>query len=443
MSGHSPSLFPESLSQAKPERAMNTPAAASSNTDLLFVYFAYALRYLYLLILTPFYGRVLGVEGYAQVLAAMSLMNMVWLFVSWGFVPAGGREIATAPRTGYAAIFWQHVSARALLSALALVGGLAATLASPILASHPLIGVCAVLLGIVSAYNLGWYFTASARPRHTVKLEVLGFILSLVPILSLVRAPDDAWIVLACLLGSGVLALALAHWWVRREIRPAAVSPTQGLALIRSSSTLFVYTCSSTLLVASSTYLLSLLSSGSEVGSFGAAERLVSVGLSVMGPAGQIFVPRITALFVQDEAEAYRVIGKAAWLLGGIGLAGLIASLLLGHWVVGLIFGPGFEASVPVLHLLACVFPLAAINQIIGAYVLVPQHREGLLTRITLSGAGLSLLCAIPAGLAWGAMGMAAARVGGELAVAALLLWMSWRMGILQRLINPDAEKKA
>jgi PST family polysaccharide transporter len=441
MSGHSTSLHHPSRSNAAERPAMNARALPSQHTDLLFVYLAYALRYLYLLILTPFYGRVLGVEGYAQVLAAMSLMNMVWLFVSWGFVPAGGREIATAPRSGYGGIFWQHVSARALLSTLALGGGIVATLASPILASHPVIGVCAVLLGIVSAYNLGWYFTASERPRHTVKLEVLGFVLSLIPILSLVRAPGDAWVVLACLLVSGVMALALAHWWVRHEISPARFSPAAGLALVRSSSTLFVYTCSSTLLVASSTYLLSLLSSGSEVGSFGAAERLVSVGLSVMGPASQIFVPRITALFLHDEGAAFRMVRKAALLLGGIGLSGLVASLLLGHWVVRLIFGAGFEASVPVLHLLAIVFPLAAINQIIGAYVLVPQHREGLLTRVTLIGAGLSLLCAIPAGLAWGALGMAAARVGGELAVAAMLLLTSWRMGILQRLLDPESEK--
>lgn len=56
-----------------------------SRSDLIFVYAAYTLRYLYLLLLIPFYGRVLGVEGYAVVLAAMSLMAIVWRFVDWGF----------------------------------------------------------------------------------------------------------------------------------------------------------------------------------------------------------------------------------------------------------------------------------------------------------------------------------------------------------------------
>ncbi len=417
--------------------ADNAPVIRSrrERADLVFVYAAYALRYVYLLVLTPFYGRVLGVDGYAQVLAAMSLMNMVWLFVSWGFVPAGGREIATAQPGAWGGIFWKHFSARTLLAGLAIVAGCVASLASPVLAAQPMIGVCAVLLGIVSAYNLGWYFTASQRPRATVKLEVLGFLLSLVPILLLVRHKDDAIIVLSCLLVSAVISLALAHWWVRREIRPLQFAAAQGRKLIAASTTLFIYNCSSAILVASSTFLLSLLASTSEVGHFGAAERLVSVGLSVMSPAGQIFIPRITALFARDENAAYGEVRKALFLLLGTGFAGLACSLLLGPWIVPLIFGHGFEGSVPVLRTLAFVFPLSALSLIVGNYILVPLHQEKILTRITIGGALLNLLIAVPASLAWGAMGMAAARVAGEAVVASLLLHAIWRMGILGRLV--------
>ncbi len=425
-----------------PSDAASAAQRRRERADLVFVYAAYALRYVYLLVLTPFYGRVLGVEGYAQVLAAMSLMNMVWLFVSWGFVPAGGREIATARRSSYGEIFWKHFSARSLLAGLALVAGVVASLASPVLAAQPLIGLCAVLLGIVSAYNLGWYFTASQRPRATVKLEVLGFILSLVPILLLVRHKDDAIIVLGCLLASALISLLLAHWWVRREILPARLRRSHGVKLVSETGTLFIYNCSSAILVASSTFLLSLLASSSEVGHFGAAERLVSVGLSVMGPAGQIFIPRITALFARDEHAAYGEIRKALAVLFGTGVAGLCFSLALGPWIIPLIFGPGFEGSVPILRMLACVFPLAALTLIIGNYILVPLHQEKILTRITIGGAVLNLLIAIPASLAWGAMGMAIARVAGEAVVASLLLHAIWRMGILERLLADIFRRK-
>jgi len=407
-----------------------------SRADFVFVYLAYALRYLYLLLLIPFYGRMLGVEGYGLVLAAMSLMNMVWLFVNWGFSTTGTRSIATTLPARYAELFGEHFMARATLAVIAVLGGTIAIALSPVLSADPLTAGLALALGIVSAFNLGWYFTGSGRPRSAVKLEVLGFAISLLLILTLVREQDDADLVLASLLCSGVVALAVAHWWVRHEIAQAPLDPKAGLALIRSSSTIFLYSGSSVLLVASSTYLLSILSTQAEVGAFGAAERLVAVGLSVMGPAGQIFVPRITALFLRDEHAAYGLVRKAMLLLVGIGLCGLACSLLLGHWIVPLIFGAGFERSVQILQYLALVFPLNAMTLVLGSYVLIPLHKENTLARVALFGAAVNLLCAIPLGIAHGAQGMAIARIAGELVVLVGLIYSCRDMGILARIFD-------
>jgi len=407
-----------------------------SRADFIFVYLAYTLRYLYLLLLIPFYGRVLGVEGYGVVLAAMSLMTIAWRFVEWGFATVGMRDIATAAPERYAGLFGQQLSARLILAVLALIGGAIAIWLSPVLKAYPVAGMAAVTLGIVSAFNLGWYFTGSSRPRSAVKLEVLGFAVSLALIFSLVRDEGDTDLVMLSLLASGAIALAAAHWLVRREIAKARVSLREGLALVRSSSTVFLYTGTSALLVASSTYLLSILSTSEQVGVFGAAERLIAIGLSVMAPAGQIFVPRITALFVNDTDGAHALIRKAMWLLVGIGACGLLCTLVLGKWVVPLIFGPGFEQSVAILQCMALLFPISAVTLVLSSYVLIPLHKEGLLAKVILFGAALSLLCAVPLGIYYGAMGMAIARVFGELVVFVCLIFLCWKLGILARIFN-------
>jgi len=61
-----------------------------------FVYGGYLMRYVYLIIVVPFYGRVLGVEGYGRVLASMSLMNVIWMLVNYGFSASGMREVSKA-----------------------------------------------------------------------------------------------------------------------------------------------------------------------------------------------------------------------------------------------------------------------------------------------------------------------------------------------------------
>lgn len=62
---------------------------------LAFVYGGYFFRYLYLLILIPFFGRILGPAECGKVLAAMSLVNVVWLAVEYGFPMVGARDVAS------------------------------------------------------------------------------------------------------------------------------------------------------------------------------------------------------------------------------------------------------------------------------------------------------------------------------------------------------------
>ena len=64
--------------------------------ELMAVYVAYAFRYLYPLLLLPYYGRVLGAGGYGVVLAGMSLSNSIWLFVNFGFSTVGARDAVQA-----------------------------------------------------------------------------------------------------------------------------------------------------------------------------------------------------------------------------------------------------------------------------------------------------------------------------------------------------------
>lgn len=110
----------------------STDASANkSRADFFFVYLAYTLRYLYLLLLIPFYGRVLGVEGYGVVLAAMSLMTIAWRFVEWGFATIGMREMATATPDRFGVLMGHHLSARLLLTVAAILGGAAAIMLSP------------------------------------------------------------------------------------------------------------------------------------------------------------------------------------------------------------------------------------------------------------------------------------------------------------------------
>ncbi|MGN6234365.1 MAG: lipopolysaccharide biosynthesis protein [Trinickia sp.] len=400
---------------------------------LVFVYVGYIMRYLYLLVVIPFYGRVLGVTEYGRVLAAMSLMNVIWMLVSFGFTFVGMRDASKAhEKHEHNQIFSLHVSARIAMGCLFGVVGVVATFCSPVLSQRPLIGICATLLGVINGCNVSWLFQGRQHFRTPIILEVIGFVMSLVLVLSLVHAPADSTMVLVSLLVAGVATTAIAYQmtvkdlgWPRLRLRGIA-------ALMRDSTMLFLYSTGSVVLTSASTYLLTLLSTPTEVGYYGAAERFASIGLSLMGPASQVFIPTISRQLAQNDHHGARVTTRrGATLLLGYGFLALGGALVLSPFVLPLILGQAFKPSAHVLQTFAWMFPFSAFNQFVGFYILLPRKKDRLMAVAGLMSASANLTSALLLAPHYGAVGMALARVIGEGTLSLTLLVFAWRTGLL------------
>ncbi|SIT43935.1 Polysaccharide biosynthesis protein [Paraburkholderia ribeironis] len=405
---------------------------ASANV-IAFVYGGYLMRYVYLIIVVPFYGRVLGVTEYGRVLAAMSLMNVIWMLVGYGFTFVGMREVSKAQSVAECnAIFSLHVSARLLLGLLGAVIGIVATMSSPVLSERPLIGLLATLLGIVSALNLGWLFQGRQHFRTPVMIEVFGFALSLVLVLSLVKGPDDAVWVLGSLLISAIASSIISYGLTTYQLGLPRLKLAGVVPLVRGSTALFCYSSGSIMLTMSSTYLLTLLSTPVQVGYFGAAERFAMVGLSLMGPAAQVFIPTISRQLAQaDNDGAHATTRRGAMLLMGYGFLVLCGALTLAPFVVPWILGAAFEPSARVLQVFAWMFPFVAFNGFVALYVFVPRKKDRLLAIAGVVSGLLNLATALFLAPRYGALGMASARVIGEATLAALLMGVMIRLELL------------
>jgi len=392
------------------------------------------MRYIYLIVVVPFYGRVLGVTEYGRVLAAMSLMNVVWMLVSYGFTFVGMREVSKAQgRVEYNSIFSLHLSARLLIGLLGGVVGLVATFCSPILSERPTIGILATVLGIVSGLNLGWLFQGRHRFRTPIMLEFLGFVLSLALILSLVKGPADSSWVLGSLLIAGVITSLIAYGLTFLHIGLPKIRWSGITQLVRDSTMLFCYSTGSVILISSSTYLLTFLSTPSQVGYFGAAERFAAIGLSLMGPAAQVFIPTISRQLAQGNHQgASETTRRGAVLLLSYGLLALCGALVLSPLLLPLILGKAFTPSAAVLQCLAWMFPFAALNQFVGFYVFIPRKKDKSLAVAGVTSGLVNLLAALYLAPRHGAMGMALARVIGEATLSVMLLCLAAHSGLLK-----------
>ncbi|CAB3776297.1 hypothetical protein LMG28614_00186 [Paraburkholderia ultramafica] len=408
---------------------------------IAFVYGGYLMRYVYLIIVVPFYGRILGVAEYGRVLASMSLMNVIWMLVGYGFTFVGMREVSKAQSVaGCNAIYSLHVSARLLLGVLGGCIGIAATMCSPVLSERPVIGLLATLLGVVSGLNLGWLFQGRQHFRTPIMIEVFGFALSLVLVLNLVRGPEDSVWVLASLLVSGVASSVISYGLTTFQLGWPRLKLAGVVPLVRSSTMLFCYSSGSVVLTASSTYLLTLLSTPAQVGYFGAAERFATIGLALMGPASQVFIPTISRQLAQgDKDGAQATTRRGATLLMGYGLLILCGALTLSPFMLPLVLGAAFEPSARVLQVFAWMFPFAAFNEFVAFYVFVPRRKDRLLAIAGVVSGAANLAAALYLAPRYGAIGMASARVIGEITLAAMLMGIMIRLELI--CLVPGAER--
>ncbi|MGC4089024.1 MAG: oligosaccharide flippase family protein [Polyangiaceae bacterium] len=412
---------------------------SSTRRALAFVYVGYTFRYLYLLVLVPFYGRVLGAAEYGRLLAAMSLFQIVWLVAEYGFAPVGARDTAAARgETELARIYSRHLSGRLLTALPAAAIGLCGTLLSPLLRERPLFGVLATLTGLLASFNLGWFFQGVLRFRTSTLLELLGFAINLPLILLLVNGPDDAWRVLGILCGSSLVATVVAHAVALKMLGRARVACAGGRSLVAESSALFAHKGLILLMANSSTYLLSLFASAEQVGYYGAAERLISAALSLMNPANQVLIGTVSKQISarETEARAYALMRTGFLSFAALGVVLLAGTLLLGGPLLPLILGQSFVPSIPMLHVLALIFPFAAIDQVVTGYVLIPLRLDLVVTKVSLNSALVTLLLVVGLGHAFGGIGVAWARSLGAALMAANLIVALRSRHLLQRIFG-------
>lgn len=420
-----------------PSEARPADAPVSTQKSMLFVYAAYLLRYVYLLVLIPYYSRVLGAQEYGRVLAAMALFQIVWMVAEYGFPTAGQRDLKGGRDPALAAReFGRQLSGRCWTSAGALLLGIAGVVASPLLNEQPAMGVLAVATGLVSAFNLGWFFSATLRFRTSVALEVLGFALNLVLILSLVHGPGDGAWVLGSLLISGTLVTLVAHGIALRQLPRQHIRIQGGLRLMHETFALFLNRSVGLVMSSAATYLLGLSASAEQVGYFGAAERLASACMSLLLPAQQVLVGTINFHLTDDEGDtpAYHLMWKAMLFYAAFGITATAGTLLVAPYIVPLILGTGFEPSIHLLRLLAPMLLLGTFSQFAAGCVLSPMRRDLLVTTVTALGAVTMLAGMLIWAPTHGADATALARVAAQAVVAVAFAWVLHREGTFQRI---------
>lgn len=399
-------------------------------TALLTAYAGHVFRYGCIIVLIPFYARVLGASEYGVVLTASALGGFIWIIQNWGFSVFGARAIAVAgTQACRQAELSRQLTARCFMLGFSVAIGVLGTYLSPILREDPVCGLLATAWGILAGTNLGWLFQGLGRFDTSVKAEVLGFGLNLVLALIFVGLMPDARMALLALSISAFISNMYAYIQAAKIFNIAMGSVKDGLRLIKNSFPFFLNTASGTLLATGGGYIVGVYASPSDVAYYGIPEKMVTTVLGLLGPASQVMLPWLAKVRSEGEGGAkYRNAQTVATVcVVAAGLGASLGAYFLSPLLVPLLFGVEYGPAIVVLQYFSPVFIIYAANHTMIVYRLLPAMREKEVGLVMASASILCIVLMLCVASPYGATGVALSRVAAELVVSmllgCLLLW--------------------
>ncbi|MEO5817805.1 MAG: oligosaccharide flippase family protein [Gemmatimonadaceae bacterium] len=377
-------------------------------------------------------ANTLGPKGFGLYLYVLGWSNVAGLLCALEFSNAAVRYVSAYTATG------DWASLRGFLRrSQQIVGGTTLTvslLAVIVIATtnrldHEtefcFLAACAVfpLTSIVqlhAACLLGWKRVRQSQAPFGVIRPAL-FAIGLLTMAKWLGSSFDAADAVAVQFFATGIALFITAWYLRRAMPDAALKATpvyHTMEWIKTSSH-FVAISISQLVLSTQADLLFVgtILGKAEVGLYGAASQLAT--LVGFGSTAIMLIaqPMIADLYARGKIDALIKLSRQIVMLALVAsIPVFVGVLLLGRWLLALIYGPDFEPAFPVLIVLAIAQLIAAVVGMLLGYLFTMTSHQQIATKIIGATAVLNIILALVLTYSMGMIGTATATAISTLA---------------------------
>ena len=364
------------------------------------------------LLTLPYLSRVLGPSHFGAMSLALAVMSYFTLLTDYGFNWSATKQIAENRHDPQAVrrIFWEVMSAKALLACMSLLGVAIVALAVPGRVGGAQALWAAFPLVLASVLTPGWYFQGMERMGVSSWCAIVSNAAAVGLTFLLVHEPQHYWVAILVRSGCVVLAACLVmgvafHGGHLSFVRPSLLAAREQL---RRGWHVFLSSASITLYGSTNSVILGAMAGTQQVGYFSGADRIRFATQSVVSPLSAAVYPRIGSLINRDRPAAFALIRKLLVLQGGGTLLISLSLFAFALWIVQLALGPNYAASVDVLRLLAPIPFLVGLSNIFGVQTMLNLGMQRSFSRILMLSGALNVCLLLPLTYFYGARGAAA-----------------------------------
>jgi O-antigen/teichoic acid export membrane protein len=370
----------------------------------------------------------------------MALMQLVWQIIEWGLPTYGTRELASSlDPVSRASVIAKHTQAKVLLALMVLPLAIAVASRVPVISEEPKMLALALVLAMLGALNLSWFFQGTGSHRLPVTIELLGLLVGTPIIIFGLPHFPFTWFPLLVLVIIGLSAVIFSHAIALRGSRLRLQKWREVLGCIRESSFLFVQRSASTISSPATVFCVGVTASSGVAAPYAVAERLAAIALGFLQPVSQVFFGRVNdkvhqARLKNDEGEQWKAIRLALLVSVLAGGAVLVPLAILSDTAVSFVLGVHDHDLASSLRLLCAAVFWIILFRSLSTYVLIPLRHDRLAALLGLS-AVLSAVSFTAYGALQGVHEAAVGRFAAALFVLVLGFVVIIRMGLHRKLM--------
>jgi len=318
---------------------------------------------------TAIIARALGVDSFGQLSSALAAYWLAASASDFGFSLVLGRDLAAHPdgrgrllRASYrVGVLWSLAPAAALV-VLSFASGVTSTRGLVLLVLAPSL----VVGGLSGARQV---FLALYETRRLAAIDLI------------VNAVQLGAIVVIAALGGGAVAVAVAisacaiandafvAFTALRLVDSVRAARADCLAFLRRALPLGLVSIMSSVYFTVDLVLLGWLVSGSELGSYAAATKVLSLLVVLPLMLMSAALPAVSSSVPDPQALRALAIRLLHWL-AAVGLPVCVGAAIFARPLVRVAFGPGFEAAVPLVRILSLAPAITLLSNLLGTLLI-------------------------------------------------------------------------
>jgi polysaccharide transporter, PST family len=338
------------------------------------------ITFIFPLITTPYIAKTIGLASYGKIAFAAAFCAYFTIIVDYGFNLTATREVSRNKSSESALnyIYTKVFFSKLFLLSLSSIVFLAIVLSVRELRSNFYLYCFSYFVVINNLFYPQWFFQGIEKMKFITLFNILIQTLYVISIFIFIRIQSD-YLLLPLLTGVFTFLIGLTSMIIinrRFKVKFVRISFSDVTIELKNSRYIFINQLMPNLYNNSSTFFLGIFAPASTVGLYAAAQKVISIGTSLLNILSRVFFPHLA--HSPNNYKLYQKIILSTALVMAIGYC------IFAEIIFKILFTPEFQAGIRLVYIMSLGLFFLGVYDCFGTNGLLLIGKEKILMKNTI-----------------------------------------------------------